>query len=251
MENFGEWALDNWWIFIVIFLVVLLLIAISVFLGTIGRIGLIKGSYNAEQEEPETLVFGELFSTSLPYFWRVFGLSFLIGLAFLLLLVPLGGFAVLTAGIGFLCLLPLICLLIPVGWVVSVIVEQANRAIVLEDLGIMDALRRAWEILRSNVGPLLIMSLILFGINFVAGLVIALPIIIVVFPSVFAFFMGAGDSFSPLYVAGVCICLYIPISLVAGGVLNTFTQSSWTLTYMRLTGEEESTDSPILPEPGA
>jgi hypothetical protein len=251
MENFVEWTLDNWWIFIVIFLVVLLLIAISVFLGTIGRIGLIKGSYNAEQEEPETLVFGELFSTSLPYFWRVFGLSFLIGLAFLLLLLPLVGFGVLTAGIGFMCLLPLICLLIPVGWVVSVIIEQANRAIVLEDLGIMDALRRAWEILRSNVGPLLIMSLILFGINFVAGLVIALPILIVVFPTMFTFFMGGAASLSPLYVAGVCIFLYIPISLVAGGILNTFTQSSWTLTYMRLTGEEESTDSPILPEPGA
>ena len=88
MEDFVQWSLDNWWIFIVIFLVILLLIAIGVFLGTIGRIGLIKGSYKAEQEEPETLVFGELFSTSMPYFWRVFGLSFLIGLAVFILIIP-------------------------------------------------------------------------------------------------------------------------------------------------------------------
>lgn len=251
MENFAEWALDNWWIFIVIGLVFLLLIAVGIFLGTIGRIGLIKGSYKAEQEEPESLVFGELFSTSMPYFWRVFGLSFLIGLAFLLLLIPLVVFGALTAGIGFLCLLPLICLLIPVGWVVTVIIEQANRAIVLEDLGIVDALKRAWEIVRSNVGPLLIMSLILFGIGLVAGIIIALPIFIVVFPSVFAFFMGNGDSLSPLYVAGICVCLYIPVSLVAGGILQTFTQTSWTLTYMRLTRKKETPDSPALAEADA
>ncbi len=251
MEDFVQWSLDNWWIFIVIFLVILLLIAIGVFLGTIGRIGLIKGSYKAEQEEPETLVFGELFSTSMPYFWRVFLLSFLIGLAFVLLFMPLAFFGVLTAGIGFLCLLPLICVLIPVAWVVSVLIEQANRAIVLEDLGIMDALRRAWEIVRSNIGPLLIMSLILGGISILAGIVIALPIFIVVFPTVFTFFMGGGDSFTPLYVAGICICLYIPVSLVAGGILQTFTQSSWTLTYMRLTREKGTPDSPILPEADA
>jgi hypothetical protein len=185
------------------------------------------------------------------YFWRVFGLSFLIGLAFLLLLIPLVVFGALTAGIGFLCLLPLICLLIPVGWVVTVIIEQANRAIVLEDLGIVDALKRAWEIVRSNVGPLLIMSLILFGIGLVAGIIIALPIFIVVFPSVFAFFMGNGDSLSPLYVAGICVCLYIPVSLVAGGILQTFTQTSWTLTYMRLTRKKETPDSPALAEADA
>ena len=144
----------------------LLLIVVSIFLGTIGRIGLIKGSYEAEQGA-ESLAFGELFSTSMPYFWRVFGLSFLIGLAFLLLFIPIILIGVLSAGVGFLCLLPLICLLIPVGIAVGIIIEQANRAIVLEDLGIFDGLKRGWEIARSNIGPIIIMALILFGISLV------------------------------------------------------------------------------------
>ena len=80
MEDFAEWAVDNWWIFIIIGLGILLLAVISIFLGTIGRVGLIKGSYEAEMGAT-SLAFGELFSTSMPYFWRVFGLSFLIGLA--------------------------------------------------------------------------------------------------------------------------------------------------------------------------
>jgi hypothetical protein len=248
MENFGEWVVDNWWIFIVIGLVALVIAVISIFLGTIGRIGLIKGSYEAEQGA-EKLVFGELFSSSMPYFWRVFGLSFLIGLAFFIIFIPLILIGVLSAGVGFICLLPLICLLIPVGIAVGIIIEQANRAIVLEDLSMFDGLKRGWEIARSNVGPILVMALILFGIGLVLGIVIALPIFLIVFPAVFAFAMGEGQSLTPLYTAGVCFCLYIPVAWLLNGVLTTYTQSAWTLTYLRLTGDSNTPETPETPVP--
>jgi hypothetical protein len=250
MEDFVYWVADNLWIFIVIGLVVLLLVVISVFLGTIGRIGLIKGSYEAEMGV-EKLALGELFSASMPYFWRVFGLSFLIGLAFLLLFVPIVLVGVLSAGVGFLCLLPLICLLIPVGIAVGIIIEQANRAIVLEDLSMFDGLKRGWEISKSNIGPLIMMALILFGITLVLGIIIALPIFIVVIPTIFAFAMGEGRSFTPLYLAVTCICLYAPISWVLNGILTTFTQSAWTLTYLRLTQKPETLETPVFAEPNA
>jgi hypothetical protein len=250
MEKFVEWVSNNLWIFIVIGLVVLLLVVISIFLGTIGRIGLIKGSYQAEMGA-ETLAIGELFSTSMPYFWRVFGLSFLIGLAFFIVILPIVLLGIFTAGVGFLCLLPLICLFIPIGFAVGAIVEQANRGIVLEDLSMFDGLRRGWEITKANVGPLIVMALILFGITFVLGIMIALPIFIIFFPTVFAFAMGEGRSFTPLYLALVCICLYAPVSWVLNGVLTTYTQSAWTLTYMRLTQKPENPEAPVFAEPNA
>jgi hypothetical protein len=228
---------------------VLLLAVVSIFLGTIGRIGLIKGSFEAEQGA-ERLVFGELFSASMPYFWRVFGLSFLIGLAFFIILVPIILVGVLSV-IGIACLIPIICLLVPVGFVVGIIIEQANRAIVLEDLGIFDALKRGWEIARSNIGPMIIMALILFGITLVLGIIIALPIFIIVFPTIFAFVMGEGQSFTPLYLALACICLYAPVSWLLNGILTTFTQSAWTLTYLRLTQNPETPEAPVLTEPDA
>lgn len=250
MENLVAWVEDNLWIFIVIGLAFLVLIMITIFLGTIGKIGLIKGSYQAETGA-ERLVLGELFSASMPYFWRVFGLSFLIGLAFLLLFIPLILLGVITAGVALLCLLPLICLFIPVGFAVGIIIEQANRAIVLEDLGIFDGLKRSWEISRANIVPLIVMGLILFGITLVGGIVIALPIFIVVFPTIFAFALGEGQSFSPLYIALACICLYAPVSLVLNGILTTFTQSAWTLTYMRLTQKPKAPEAPVFAEPNA
>jgi hypothetical protein len=250
MEHFANWVEDNLWIFIVIGLVILFLVVISIFLGTIGRIGLIKGSYQAEMGA-ESLAFGELFSASMPYFWRVFGLSFLIGLAFFVLIVPLALIGVLSAGVGFLCLLPLICILIPISWAVGVIVEQSNRAMVLEDLSLVDGVKRGWEISKSNIGPLIVMGLILFGITFVLGIIIALPIFIVVFPTIFAFAMGEGQSFTPLYLAVACVCLYAPISWVLNGILTTFTQSAWTLTYLRLTQNPEALEATVFAEPNA
>ncbi len=248
VEKAGDWLVENWWIFIVLGVVILLLILLSIFLGTIGRIGLIKGSYQAEQGA-ERLSFGELFSGSLPYFWRVFGLSFLIGLAFLVILLPMVLLGVVTAGIGFLCLLPLLCLLVPVGWVVGLTVEQANRAIVLEDRSMLDGFKRGWEILKDNPGPLVLMSLILFGISLVVSFVIALPILVTVIPAVFAFVMNEEHSFTPLYIAVAALCLFAPVSWLLNGILYTFIQSAWTLTWMRLTRSPGSLEKPVFAEP--
>ena len=252
-DRFGQWVSDNLWIVVVLVILVLLLIVIFAFLGTIGKIGLIKGTYKAEQGAAQ-LVLSELFSESMPYFWRVFGLSFLIGLVFLVILIPFILFGVLTAGIGLVCLLPLICILIPVSWVVSVIIEQANAAMVLEDLGMMDGLRRGWEIVKSNIGPALIMLLILGVIGFVVGFVVAIPILIVVVPAAIAYAVGNAKTNTPLFLMGVCICLYLPIAIVAQGVVVAYIQSAWTLTYMRLTDKPESgdtaprIDNPVKPE---
>lgn len=247
LERAVDWAIENWWIFIVLGLVIFLLILLSIFLGVIGRIGLIKGAYQAEQGA-ERLVFGELFSASLPYFWRVFGLSLLIGLAFLVILLPIVVLGIVTGGVGFLCLLPLICLLIPVVWAVNLILEQANRAIVLEDRSMLEGFKRGWEILKANPGPLMVMSLILFGISLGVGIVLALPILIVVLPAVIAFAMNQGRSFMPLFIAIGVICLYAPISWLLTGILNTFIHSAWTLTWMRLTHTLDSSEAPVFAE---
>jgi hypothetical protein len=232
---FEQWLNENWWIFVIAVLAIVLVFAlVAIFLGTIGRIGLIKGTYQAEQGA-ESLVLGELFSGSMPYFWRVFGLSFLIGLAFLIILLPFFAFGVLSAGVGFLCLLPLICILVPISWVVTIIIEQANTAIVLDDLTLMDGLRRGWEVVRGNLGPTLIMGLILFVISAVVGVVVALPIFLIVFPAMLGYFAGGGESTTPLIVMTVCFCLYLPVAVVLQGVMVAYTGSAWTLTYLRLT----------------
>jgi hypothetical protein len=237
-NQIGDWLASNWWVVALIILGVILLVLISIFLGTIGRIGLIRGTLQAE-EGAEKLSFGELFSGAMPYFWRVFGLSFLIGLITFLLFIPFLFFGVLTAGIGFICMLPLLCLLIPVSIAIYLIIELANVAIVKENIGLWDGWKRGWELLRTNLGPVILMGLILFVISFVIGLVIALPILMIVVPAAIGMASGQTLDTNMWIIAGVCFAAFLPVALLVQGVFNTFMGAAWTLTYNRLTNKPE------------
>lgn len=239
------WLQENWWVIALIALVLSLLWLALTALGFIGRVALIKGTRKAE-DGAEKIPFGELFSESLPYFWRVFGLSFLIGLAFFIIIVPLVLVGVLTAGVGFLCLLPLLCVLIPIGIVLQLIVEQANAAIVLEDLSMVDGFKRGWQVTKDNVGAIIIMGLILGMGSFIIGIVIAIPIILAVLPLIIG---AVAESMAVVWVSVACCALYAPIFIFLNGVLTAYIQTVWALTYLRLTAVQPQ--APIIFEANA
>jgi hypothetical protein len=246
-KQFGQWLSENLWIILAIIIVLFLISLFFYFLGIIGKIGLIKGTYKAETGA-ESLNFGEIFSESLPYFWRVFGLSFLIGLAFLVIFIPFILFGVITAGVGLLCMLPLICILIPVSWVLMVVIEQANAAIVIEDLGMFDGFKRGWGIVKTNIGPMIIMALILVFGGGIVSVIVSLPILFALIPLIPMIISGNFQT-SPLWVAGLCFCAYLPVIILLNGILSAYIQSAWTLTYMRLTSPKES--APVIIEANA
>lgn len=234
-EIFRQWAADHPGLVALAVIGLIILVLLFIFLGTVGKIGLIKGTYKAEHGT-ERLVLGELFSESTPYFGRVFGLSFLVALIFAILFVPISLMGTMTAGIAYICLLPIICILFLLGWVIAVVVEQANVAIVLEDLGMGAGFRRGWEIVRSNIGPALIMALILGVIALIVGMILAIPILGVVFPTV-ASYRSNTENAGPLVFMSICLCFYLPIAIFLQGIVVSYIQSAWALTYMRLTNK--------------
>lgn len=246
-QQIGQWISDNPWIILVFVVLALLVFVIAIFLGTIGRIGLIIGTSRIEQGA-ERLIFGELFSASLPYFWRVFGLAFLIGLLFLLIFIPVAFFGLITGGFGFICILPLLCVLVPLALALTVVIEQANVAIVLENLGITDGLRRGWEVVRANIGTIIVMALILFIGSAVVGVVLAIPLILTVVPLAIGMALG-GAARNSLLIAGACCAIYLPVLLVLNGILTAYVQSAWALTYMRLTKPQDN--PPVMTEANA
>lgn len=257
----GQYIQQHTWIIVAVVVAILLFFFISYFLGMIGRIGMIKGTALAEKGA-EKISFGEVWSESLPYFWRVFGLNFLVGLAvFVVILIPLilmvvmavtggltgRGSAGLTL-VGFACLLPIICILIPIGWVLSIIIEQAQAAIVLEDLSMVDGFKRGWQIAKSNVGPVVVMALILGIGGGIIGVILAIPVVIAFVPVI----IGMGtlrESLTPLYIALACCFAYMPVLILLNGVLTAYIQSAWALTFMKLAQPKE--DAPIIFEANA
>ncbi len=233
----------------------LAVVVIVILLGTIGRVGLIRGTTKAEQGA-ERLTFGELWRDGLAYFWRVFGLNLLIGISiFLAAMIMIFAGILLTVGtLGLfaLCLLPLMCLLIPLAWAVYVVVEQANVALVVENIGIIEAIKRGWQVVWRNIGSIIVMSLVLIlGVSLVGGLIIGLPLIVIAVPVMVGFANGSAEAIqNGAIVSGVFFIIYLPILVGLSGILRAYTTSAWTLTYLRLTRKpaQNQLDVPIAPE---
>jgi hypothetical protein len=259
----------NWAsIVIVVFALICVIMLAAIFLSTIGRIGLIKGAAQVEAGR-EALAFGELWSESLPYFWRVFWLNFLAGLPFFLLImaIAIGGLfaAVGLAGaaeatnieewwVGLLPLMGgmvfLMCCIGLASMVLQFIVNQAYNAIILEERGIVEGFTRGWEVITKNIGPMLLMGVILYIIQLVLGFILAIPAFIILLPILvggIAAGTGAGGfAAAPLALGVLCLCLYAPIAWVITGVLEAYTQSAWTLTFLRLTVQPPAPAAPAL-----
>jgi hypothetical protein len=51
--------------------------------------------------------------------------------------------------------------------------------------------------------------------------------------------LGGESAFgSGLLVAGLCFVMYLPVWIVLNGILTSYIESAWTLTYLRLTGRK-------------
>jgi hypothetical protein len=248
-------------ILVILLAVVCIIWIISIFLGVIGKVGLIRGTVQAEGGA-DALVFGELFSGSVPYFWRMFGLSLILALPAIILAIAV---AVIVVGALFasggeesgvlavFALIPVIfgciCLLIPVMFVLRMIFRQSERAIVLEEMSVLPAITRGWEVFRANLGPVILMAIILGVIGFIIGLVITVPVFLIVFPAMLAFAVGEGQNMTPVYLMGVCFCIYIPIAWLLQGIGISYIESAWTLTYLQLTKPQNN--APIVSEANA
>ena len=257
----------SWVIFLILGGLILLSLIIAIIfyiLSTIGHIGVVHGTQLAD-EGAEKLPFGELFKGSFHYFWRIFLLDILIGLA---IFVLVGGFifvsiisAVITFGLALACILPLMCLMVPVGIIISIWLQQARIAIIVEDISMWDGLQRGWEVLKENASSYALMWLVLgLAISLVAGFILAMPMMLLMVPLFSGLFVEELRFMLWLALAG--ILLYLPFLLVLGGILYTYVTAGWTVTYLRLThhtplldvgGEADDDDLPeddaTLPAP--
>ena len=224
--------------FLTIVIIVFCVIGIVViFFSVIGRIGLIHSAAQAENGA-EKLIFGQLFSESLPYFWRMLGLFLLIAVPLVVLVAAIVrgifvsfGDALAASELygGVVLVFLLFCglsWLIPVGIVLGMILRQAERAIVLEELGVIPALSHGWKVSRSNLVAIILMAIILGIIGFVVGFLFTIPISIIVFPASFAFGVGGAENTMPLILSGICFCLYLPIFLLLRGILVAYIESA-------------------------
>jgi hypothetical protein len=260
VERAINWFTENPWLIPALAAALLVLLLVQIFLSIVGSVGLIRGVNHAEAGV-ERIAFAGLFHESLRYFWRVIGLTLAMWLP--VLAVVSGTLAIVILSVGsspdaaesalgafvVLFLVGFCCCLLPFMIVLGIYFTQAKRALVLEDLGILASLARAWEVFRRNILGLLIVAVILFIINLTIGLAVSIPVYIAVFPLMLGFINGTVDSWQPVILTGVLILLYSPIAWLLGGIALAYTEAIWTLTYLRAAAPKES--PPALVESNA
>ncbi|MDX1600917.1 MAG: hypothetical protein R3191_05335 [Anaerolineales bacterium] len=220
----------------------ILLTIVFLLLGVFGQAGLIYGADQADRGEAVTLA--KAASGGLDSFWRLFALELiLLAIGVLLavtVVVVVFIFVLFTLGIGALLLIPLICIMTPVllvlGFALGIYLQFVRTAIVVDSFSITQALYETWTLVRAHVAPAAVMGLILVIGGWIASLILSVPFFLLLIPLIGGVAFGTETALGiGIGLAALCCLAYLPVMLLLNGVLQTYIQSAWTLTYRRLT----------------
>ncbi len=197
------------------------------------------------------------FGRSLGEGWRA--LPRLLGLALLLYVLPLVLFIVaflvvlvpvtmtslagdpgqsgVMAGMGMVGTILLCCLYIAFVLVLLLtgcIFTFAGRGVVLRNLGVMASLRHGWQVLRENLGQIILLALPFGLIYFVFGLAFGALFMFLAFPDGLESAVMTGNA---TMINGRMILAYA-VYLLPAAVLTTWQGATVTLGYLHWTGKD-------------
>ena len=197
----------------------------------------------------EKLDFRGLIKDSLSYFWRILGIMFIFVLAWFFIFGAFMAFnivvSILTLGLGSLCLTPLFFLLIPIMMMGYTWVEFSQVAVLSDNMGVMDALSRGWQIIRGNILPIIALVLIVYFGIWIISAVLILPAMI---PMWFLpLGLGSSGEFNrtSLMLLLVLFPVMMFVSMIVQGILMAFAKSAWAVAYLRLTKPKTELPTPI------
>jgi hypothetical protein len=194
-------------------------------IGTVARGGLVTAVDGIESGGQAS--FMTAWAAGWHKVWPLLGIALLPAIPILVLVVAgllatgvLAGFATL-AGVNLA--IPLrtglavvigafVCIAVPFALVLTLLRNFAERACMLENLGVLPAYRRGWDVLVRNLGP----AILLFLIQIVLTILLAIVMI------------------GPGLVIALC-CLLWPVLLLIGGGVAAYFSTLWTLAWREWT----------------
>jgi len=218
----AEVALGGAAVFLILLCCVLLMVGLALFVvSTVARGGLIAGVDDDEEGRPTSL--RQAWSAGWQRVWTLLGIAILPAIPTVILIfigLILGvGVVALSRAIGIqmaalmVLMVPVVCVLIPIALILSLLRTFANRAAMLEGLGVIASYGRGWSVLWEHVGS----AIILFLIQILAGIVVSLLLL-----------PGA-----------LLLCLFWPLIFILQGALSAVFSAMWTLAWREWTGAGE------------
>jgi hypothetical protein len=187
-----------------LFCLMIIFSIVAVLLGSAGQIGLSRGAWWVDEGETD-ISFGRIWQSIGKSFWRIVlmhvayvVISIIVAFLAFGIIVVLG---IMTLGIGLLCILPIALVVgIVVGILVSILIQLMIPMMVNEDVSLIDSVKQAYELIRNNFWPTVLMGIILGVIQLVIGLIIAIPLIIIILTTVgFGVFATGFATWNPQF----------------------------------------------------
>jgi len=246
MMNNETWFVLAWIGFFGIF------ILLSFVSTGIGWTGVFKGTVEAEKGR-QSIPFSELWGDSLPYFGRVLGILLLIGFGMSLFFMVPALLGIITAGLAFLCVLPMMFILIPLSFLAQMYMALCMASSVADDVNVLEAVKRAWDVTLKNFWPLVLMSLLLYLVQMAAGMVISIP----AWGAQMVFMIPLmSDNVRPetmFTFFGIFMMFIMPLAFLIQGAAQTYVNTAWMLVYLDRNRAQisQSPETPVFVEPNA
>jgi hypothetical protein len=217
----------------------------DIFLAAISMIFYAAGSASASigilrvENGRVQLFFRELLEEGLRYFWRILGVTMLIGGSILAVFLILFGCIVListaTKGLAMLCIQPLFVFIYPIALIVYALVEESQAALIADQTGIVDAIVRAWSLVKLHFWKFVLLSLLIYFGLLILGSIVTLPWMApFIFLRVGSFRTGSNfQSFG--WTLMLLSLILLPVLAIVQGFTMTFMKAAYMLVYLRLT----------------
>jgi hypothetical protein len=119
---------------------------------------------------------------------------------------------------------------------VAFVYPMAQRGIIIEGLGVMDGIRRGWQVLRENLGEIILLAIIFVVIGIIVGivaLIIAAPVaLLFILPTIIAAFEGSAAFTASTIVLGVIgVIVFILLAAAVSSIVRAFQSTAFTLGY--------------------
>jgi len=180
-------------------------------------------------------------SGSYDKFWPVLGVSIisklLLGAGFMIISLPLlyslllgNNSAIIASNILFFILFTIFAIII------SFIAAYATNYVILKDVHVIEAFKRAWQLFSKNIIISLELAFVLFILKIVSIIIILSITFLGLIPLIFIFMLNlaANNILGIVMTLTLMLFLFSLISLLINSIFATLYLSSWTITFLKL-----------------
>jgi len=240
LENLGKLMVKDPASVIILFLIFLLIAVLFVFLlwlSVVSQGALVNNAARFKNNHSHDFRSG--LDSGIKHFWPVLGMNAILKIVIFVAFVILS-FLLINSGardmVGNILFVVFFVIFIPLVVVLSFIVKYAIAYVIIKGESFLNALRLGWQLFVRNWLISIEMAFILFFINFLAVVGLALLLLVLAIPFLFIMivFSSVAVSFSFWFLFLASSILYILLAMWLGAVLSTFQVSSWTILFLEL-----------------